>query len=78
MNKKSGSSKAAADKLAGGRRSDIVRFGRFLANPRVTVNGLIEGGWDGYRSSRPPGPITLGNGLQQFNAIACGDALKDV
>ncbi|MCF6317342.1 MAG: hypothetical protein L3J30_13945 [Marinosulfonomonas sp.] len=36
------------------------------------------GGWDGYRSSRPPGPITLGNGLQQFNAIAYGVALKDV
>ncbi len=36
------------------------------------------GGRDGYRSSRPPGPVTLGNGLQQFNAIAYGDALKDV
>ncbi len=36
------------------------------------------GGWDGYRSSRPPGPITLGNGLQQFNAIAYGDTLKNV
>jgi hypothetical protein len=30
--------------LAGGRRSDLVRFGRFLSNPRVTVDGLIEGG----------------------------------
>ena len=27
----------------GGRRSQEVRFGRFLANPRVTVERLIEG-----------------------------------
>ena len=32
--------------LAGGRRSDVVRFGRFLANPRVTVDRLIEGWGD--------------------------------
>ena len=30
-------------RLAGGRRREIVRFGRFLANPRVTLAGLIEG-----------------------------------
>lgn len=30
-------------RLAGGRRGEIVRFGRFLANPRVTVDALIEG-----------------------------------
>lgn len=30
-------------RLAGGRRGEIVRFGRFLANPRVTVAALIEG-----------------------------------
>lgn len=29
--------------LAAGERRDIVGFGRFLANPRVTVDGLIEG-----------------------------------
>ncbi len=36
------------------------------------------GGWDGYRSSRPPGPITFKHGLDQFHAIARGWALKDV
>ena len=30
------------------------------------------GGWTGYRSERPPGPITFSNGLQRFNAIAEG------
>lgn len=36
------------------------------------------GGWDGYRSSKPPGPITLKNGLDRFHAIATGWALRDV
>lgn len=36
------------------------------------------GGWDGYRSSRPPGPITFKHGLDHFQAIAIGWALKDV
>jgi hypothetical protein len=36
------------------------------------------GGWDGYRSSRPPGPITFKHGLDQFHAIALGWELKDV
>ena len=30
-------------RLAGGGRREIVRFGRFLSNPRVTVDRLIEG-----------------------------------
>ena len=30
-------------RLAGGRRREIVRFGRLLSNPRVTVERLIEG-----------------------------------
>jgi hypothetical protein len=30
-------------RLAGGRRREIVRFGRFLSNPRVTVERLVEG-----------------------------------
>ena len=36
-------------RLAGGRRADIVRFGRFLGNERVTVEQLIAG-W-GERTS---------------------------
>ncbi|HJM50734.1 MAG TPA: IS4 family transposase [Alphaproteobacteria bacterium] len=36
------------------------------------------GGWDGYRSSRPPGPITFANGINHFKAIATGWALRDV
>lgn len=36
------------------------------------------GGWDGYRSSRPPGPITFKHGLDHFQAITIGWALKDV
>jgi len=36
------------------------------------------GGWDGYRSSRPPGPITFKNGIEYFHAIATGWSLKNV
>jgi hypothetical protein len=36
------------------------------------------GGWDGYPSSKPPGPITFKNGLQQFHAIVTGWSLKNV
>jgi hypothetical protein len=36
------------------------------------------GGWDGYPSSRPPGPITFKNGIKHFNAIVTGWALRDV
>ncbi len=34
------------------------------------------GGWDGYPSSKPPGPITLKHGLDYFHAIATGWTLK--
>ena len=36
------------------------------------------GGWDGYPSSRPPGPITFKNGFEHFRAIATGWALRDL
>jgi hypothetical protein len=36
------------------------------------------GGWDGYRSSRPPGPITFRHGLEQFRIILIGWAIRDV
>jgi hypothetical protein len=36
------------------------------------------GGWNGYPSSKPPGPITLRHGLEYFQAIAKGWVLRDV
>lgn len=36
------------------------------------------GGWDGYPKSKPPGPITIRNGLQDFQSIAQGWSLRNV
>jgi hypothetical protein len=36
------------------------------------------GGWDGYQSSKPPGPISFKNGLEYFHAVAAGWSLRDV
>jgi len=36
------------------------------------------GGWDGYPSSKPPGPITMKNGLEYFHAVAEGWSLRGV
>lgn len=36
------------------------------------------GGWDGYSSSKPPGPITFKHGLDYFKGIAAGWALRNV
>jgi hypothetical protein len=36
------------------------------------------GGWDGYPSSKPPGPITFKNGLEYFHAAAAGWSLRDM
>ncbi len=35
------------------------------------------GGWTGYASERPPGPITFSRGLERFHAIAEGFALAN-
>jgi hypothetical protein len=36
------------------------------------------GGWDGYPSSRPPGPITYRYGLDEFRTILVGWSMRDV
>jgi hypothetical protein len=36
------------------------------------------GGWDGYPSSKPPGPITMKNGIEYFHAVVTGWSLRDV
>ena len=36
------------------------------------------GGWDGYPSSRPPGPITYRYGLEQFRIILIGWDMRNV
>ena len=36
------------------------------------------GGWTGYASHKPPGPITFHNGLVRFHSLAAGWALKNV
>ena len=36
------------------------------------------GGWDGYPSSKPPGPITYKHGLEHFRVFLLGWASKDV
>ena len=35
------------------------------------------GGWNGYASERPPGPVTFANGLKRFHAITEGFALAN-
>jgi len=35
------------------------------------------GGWDGYPSSKPPGPITFKHGLEEFRAMVAGWSLRD-
>ena len=36
------------------------------------------GGWDGYPSSRKPGPITMRNGLKRLSVLAEGWSLRDL
>lgn len=36
------------------------------------------GGWDGYPSSKSPGPITMKHGLEYFHAVTVGWSLRNV
>ena len=36
------------------------------------------GGWKGYQSESPPGPITINDGWKRFKSIYEGWTLKDV
>ena len=47
---------------------------RSLAWAAWTIARL--GGWNGYASERPPGPITMHHGLQRFDAIVQGFHLR--
>jgi hypothetical protein len=64
---------------------DIEDKSRTLKNPHAPeslawaawIIGRL-GGWDGYPSSKPPGPITMKHGLDFFHAAAVGWSLRNV
>lgn len=64
---------------------DLESKSRTLKNPHppdrlawaAWIIGRL-GGWDGYPSSKPPGPITIKHGLEFFHAVAVGWTLKNV
>jgi hypothetical protein len=64
---------------------DLEASSRRLRNPHppdslawaAWVIGRL-GGWDGYPSSKPPGPITMKHGLEYFHAVAVGWTLRHV
>jgi hypothetical protein len=64
---------------------DLEAKSRTLKNPHpphslawaAWIIGRL-GGWDGYPSSKPPGPITFKHGLEYFHAVAVGWSLKHV
>ena len=64
---------------------DIEARSRRLKNPHppdslawaAWIIGRL-GGWDGYPSSKPPGPITMKHGLEYFYAVAVGWSLRNV
>ena len=64
---------------------DIEAKSKRLKNPfppdRLAWGAWIIGrlgGWDGYPSSKPPGPITMKHGLEYFHAVAVGWSLRNV
>jgi hypothetical protein len=64
---------------------DLAAKSRRLRNPHppdslAWAAWIISrlGGWDGYPSSKPPGPITMKHGLEYFHAVAVGWSLKHV
>jgi hypothetical protein len=64
---------------------DLETKSRRLSNPHppdslawaAWIIGRL-GGWDGYPSSKPPGPITMKHGLEYFHAVAVGWSLRHV
>lgn len=65
--------------------NDLEANSRRLRNPQppdslAWATWIIArlGGWDGYPSSKPPGPITIKHGLEYFHAVAVGWSLKHV
>jgi hypothetical protein len=64
---------------------DLAAKSRRLRNPHppdslafaAWIIGRL-GGWDGYPSSKPPGPITMKHGLEYFHAVAIGWSLRNV
>jgi hypothetical protein len=72
---------AVLDKL----NADVQGATKLQKNPHR--NGSLKwaswiiaklGGWDGYPSSKPPGPITFKHGLEEFHAMVAGWSLRDV
>ena len=58
---------------------------KLLKNPHPThslawTSWIIArmGGWNGYPSSRPPGPITIRNGWEFFRVFASGWQFRDM
>ncbi|MFT4061380.1 MAG: hypothetical protein QM642_03375 [Edaphocola sp.] len=60
--------------------TDTDNFGRlFFRRHNVSWHEVATRSWVGYEKQRPPGAITLKNGLDKFNAIYYGWLLaKDV
>jgi hypothetical protein len=76
-----------ADEIAVLERLNVTLEGKTSLQKNPHPNGSLPwaawviaklGGWDGYPSSKPPGPITFKHGLEEFHAMVAGWSLKDV